>query len=616
MSTCIECGKVYVNKYNLYEHLIKHDTTYSCCRCDEVFTKRSDIIRHIKENHNQPLIVTNNDKRQVTILCRHGYDRPSNSTGCKVKITCFKLANFTRVKITGVSLEHNHEISKTAFGTTSLELKLEQKDMLTELSDANCKVSQISRVFQSKFDKQLSSQKIRNLLQKLVPKSSDESELQMFLEGIEEARGDEISKLDVDGNVSVLCISWHTTEIFDFYANYFFEVSFKFLRNLSKSRKFTTTAPVMVEIKNDIMSKFKNMLYAWSEELYNENKIIFLTLVNDIQDSCKIMWVKCFKKNLPTLGDNTNNRIERSFWTLKQSLHTRFSSLPEISQSIVYLVSLCSERLTESPSAANLKSLKIHDKDTGICNLNAEASLALNDHVCVLFHKSLKALQVRRELMKLKCEGVRERYEEDEVVYKCSTTECTFTFYANNQSPCRHILLIREQKCGLLSAIFELSLFHSRYHQQRNVELNSTAMHKLDEIEDQVQLDEIEDRIRLDEVEVPVLSNRQKYNMMLPVTLSIASLSACHETDQFQTYLKGMKEVERIIRSDSAIENCSLLAASTCASIQTKPNSTQIIEPELPVPQPLNDENNNEGTSTTLEDKSKPANLALYCILY
>jgi len=121
------------------------------------------------ENY-QPLIVTNNNKRQVTILCRHGYDRPSNSTGkrtklhynyigCKAKITCFKPVNSTRVKITGVNLEHNHEISKTAFGTTSMKLTDEQKDMLTELSEANCRVNQISRVFQSKFDKKLSSQK-------------------------------------------------------------------------------------------------------------------------------------------------------------------------------------------------------------------------------------------------------------------------------------------------------------------------------------------------------------------------------------------------------------------------------------------------------------------------
>lgn len=28
----------------------------------------------------QPLILTNNNKRQVTILCLHGYDRPSNNS--------------------------------------------------------------------------------------------------------------------------------------------------------------------------------------------------------------------------------------------------------------------------------------------------------------------------------------------------------------------------------------------------------------------------------------------------------------------------------------------------------------------------------------------------------
>uniref|UniRef100_A0A2S2QSB7 FAR1 domain-containing protein n=1 Tax=Sipha flava TaxID=143950 RepID=A0A2S2QSB7_9HEMI len=101
------------------------------------------------ENY-QPLIVTNNNKRQVTILCRHGYKIPSNSTGkrtklhynyvgCKAKITCFKLVNSTQVKITSVSLEHNHEISRTAFGMTRIKLTSEQKDVLIDLHDASCK---------------------------------------------------------------------------------------------------------------------------------------------------------------------------------------------------------------------------------------------------------------------------------------------------------------------------------------------------------------------------------------------------------------------------------------------------------------------------------------------
>jgi len=127
--------------------------------------------------------------------------------GSKAKITCFKRANSTWIKITSTTIEHNHRKSRTAFGTTKIKLTGEPKDVLIDLHDANCKISQISRVFQSKFDKKLSTQKIRNLLQKLVSKSSNESELQMFLKGIEEAGGDVVSKLDDDGNVSVLCIS-------------------------------------------------------------------------------------------------------------------------------------------------------------------------------------------------------------------------------------------------------------------------------------------------------------------------------------------------------------------------------------------------------------------------
>jgi len=64
------------------------------------------------------------------------------------------------------------------------------------------------------------------------------------------------------------------------------------------------------------MSKFNNMLYAQSKELYDENKNIFLASVTDIQvrvnmkyvslkdqfnnnwDSSKILWVKCSRKNL------------------------------------------------------------------------------------------------------------------------------------------------------------------------------------------------------------------------------------------------------------------------------------------------------------------------------
>lgn len=52
-------------------------------------------------------------------------------------------------------------------------------------------------------------------------------------------------------------------------------------------------------------------------------------------DSCKEMWVACYRSALPTLGDNTNNSVERSFWTWKQSILDKFPSLPVIEQSSV-----------------------------------------------------------------------------------------------------------------------------------------------------------------------------------------------------------------------------------------------------------------------------------------
>lgn len=67
-----------------------------------------------------------------------------------------------------------------------MELTNKEKNVLIDLYNANCKVSQISWIFQNIFDKKLSSQKIRNFIQNVVPKSSDEPELQTFLEGIEE----------------------------------------------------------------------------------------------------------------------------------------------------------------------------------------------------------------------------------------------------------------------------------------------------------------------------------------------------------------------------------------------------------------------------------------------
>ena len=115
-------------------------------------------------------------------------------------------------------------------------------------------------------------------------------------------------------------------------------------------------------------------------------------------EPCKDMWVAFYRRDLPTYGDNTNNRVERSFWTLKQSIEDRFRSTPTIHQSIIHLISFCEERIMQGTSHAVLKSLVIYDADARISALNHIAALVLNERGCTLFHQSLTALQKRREL--------------------------------------------------------------------------------------------------------------------------------------------------------------------------------------------------------------------------
>ena len=148
----------------------------------------------------QPFIITTNNKRQITLHCRHGYRRSSECTGqrtklhynylgCGAKITCYKPAKSDRVRITSVNLDHCHEISKVAFEST--HLNEQEEELLTDLQEANCKVSEISRAFRRKFDQNLSSRKIRNLIQKLAPSSTEDSssQLQTFLEELDERGG-------------------------------------------------------------------------------------------------------------------------------------------------------------------------------------------------------------------------------------------------------------------------------------------------------------------------------------------------------------------------------------------------------------------------------------------
>jgi len=66
-----------------------------------------------------------------------------------------------------------------------------------------------------------------------------------------------------------------------------------------------------------------------------------------------------------------------------------------------------------------------------------------------------------------------------------------------NSSPCRHILLKREQEKGSVCGIFSLLLFHERYH--RNTSITSTSLSS--DFSDQIQV--VEDNYFFEDAEAP-----------------------------------------------------------------------------------------------------------------
>ena len=124
-----------------------------------------------------------------------------------------------------------------------------------------------------------------------------------------------------------------------------------------------SSAVVVVDKKRFIMDSFKALLYAKTEEDFNEKLSEFKIAIRGVEVrignsknyvsleayfsknwcNCIAMWARYKRKGLPLLGDHTSNRIERTFWTLKSSIKACFSKLPETGEAIMHIVQLCDD---------------------------------------------------------------------------------------------------------------------------------------------------------------------------------------------------------------------------------------------------------------------------------
>ena len=128
-----------------------------------------------------------------------------NNLDCKARIALYKSKKYGNLKVTQVSLEHNHRVDKISYDLQKTNLSTEDLEMVKDLAGAQLKPSQIKRVLKQK-SKVVTHKKLKNLIDKLKLATDDsekrgEESFEEFLTNIESDGGIIEYEDDPDGTV-------------------------------------------------------------------------------------------------------------------------------------------------------------------------------------------------------------------------------------------------------------------------------------------------------------------------------------------------------------------------------------------------------------------------------
>ena len=337
-------------------------------------------------------------------------------------------------------------------------------------------------------------------------------------------------------------------------------------------RSLFATAVVVVDKKKTMLQRFKEVVYARGDEEFDVNNDAFLAEVSgvtvtvgkadrDLTDyykknwlNCKEMWVKYLRKHLPLLGDHTTNRIERMFWTLKKSIREAFLSVPNTITSVMHLVKFSDQRINERSEANTMRSIRIYSSDPFIRDLNEKASLALNDRGCTVFDGMLKNFRLREKKLHIDPQGVLEEFsnKEDEKIgeklYRTTLTECNCTWRTQFQAPCRHIIFARHSDSA--TEIFDAGMFNARYHRTSfdapDADIGGAVGTEHDMGIEEVSSD-LDEELDVGE-DYRVLSDKEKFNLVMPVLLKLGNLISCHGMNDFYGFFDDLEDFEKCVR--------------------------------------------------------------------
>lgn len=136
------------------------------------YEKFSEAFQAFCEAKYEPFIV---NKRQVILHCRHGYAQFWRTYKLEIRLLSVWSKHFVLINLQ-IRLGLKWRLRTQTITTKSAKLLtvrrnwVKRKEKLCRnLYEANCKVTRICRVLKSKFDKNVSSRKLRNLIRKFTP---------------------------------------------------------------------------------------------------------------------------------------------------------------------------------------------------------------------------------------------------------------------------------------------------------------------------------------------------------------------------------------------------------------------------------------------------------------
>ena len=234
-------------------------------------------------------------------------------------------------------------------------------------------------------------------------------------------------------------------------------------------KKITTSAPVSKPEREFIFERFRGLVYSLNEEQFelnlrafknsiegvtvlppnNKNEVLLSDYFTRNWMSCKDMWALYLRTASVTLGDRTNNRIERVFRSIKHSAKKEFWSVPTPEGLLLHIVNLFDGKMKELRRRIGKKSLRIFSENQEINDWNVFASTFLNERGCILWNKVQEEkvkTDGRSSLLVKDGEGVEEVFKnKDKKLYTTDVSSCNCSFFSNHGFVCKHIVFMREK---------------------------------------------------------------------------------------------------------------------------------------------------------------------------